>query len=236
MVTIAAPLSTLSLTDNAITYEIKAALHVRPDAEALTISKETHAVSSGVSVAAPLGEFTLANGVGYYLVETIQFNGDPVPAEHMEDALKLEADAKVDLFEIILPDGMNKVFLKQGKTVTWQGNTYEGTGIKIEGVAKYADDTLARPKVTIFNPNGVYNYLVDQGVLDSSLLARYRILKEHLTDDLPIYERQQWKVSRIASVRTPFISLELRDMMDGQNFQSPGRMFIPPDFPTVSLS
>lgn len=184
----------------------------------------------------PSLEFTLSFGIGFLNLEFIKFNGEPVPAEHVEDAQKLEADGYVDLFQIILSDKSSKIYLKINKDVDWQGNTYEGTGIQIDGVGTYSDDTTSRPKLTLFNPDGVFSSLLDQGLLDNATIVRYRVLKAHVDADLPIYRRQQWKVSRVASVKTPFIQLELRDMLDGQNFQVPGRMFIPPDFPTVSLN
>lgn len=201
----------------------------------VTESNDSMAGSGQDVIVIPTLEFTLSFGVGFLNLEFIKFNGEPVPAEHVEDAQKLEADAYVDLFQIILSDKSSKIYLKINKDTDWQGNTYEGTGIQIDGVGVYADDTTSRPKLTIFNPQGVFSSLLDSGLLDNATIVRYRVLKAHIDADLPIYRRQQWKVSRVASVKTPFIQLELRDMLDGQNFQVPGRMFIPPDFPTVSL-
>lgn len=121
------------------------------------------------------------------------------------------------------------------KEVDWQGNTYESTAIKIDGVGRYADDEVARPKLSLFNPEGVYSSLVDQGLLDAATVVRYRVLKYDVDNDRPVYRRQQWKVSRIATISSNAIVLELRDLMDGQIFSVPGRMFIPPDFPTVGI-
>lgn len=235
-VNIFSELGELTTTPYSPAYENPIVLHVRPPVGVLSLTGNAASISSGKNIAVPVSTMEMTSGAGFFILNYVQFNGDPIPADHMEDALKLEADGYVDLFQIILPDGMSKIFLKQNQTIDWQGDTYEGTGIKIEGVGNYADDTVSRPKVTIFNPNGVYSYLVDQGLLDSASIARYRVLKEHIIADLPIYRRQQWKVTRISSVKSTFISLELRDMLDGQNFLTPGRMFIPPDFPTVSLS
>ena len=190
---------------------------------------------TSVSVSVPLTHFDLTGGGNFYVVQYVEFNGDPIPAEHLADAQSLEGDAKVDLFQIILPDNLTKIFLKQNSDVQWQGDTYEGTSIKIEGVGNYSDETVSRPKLTVFNPAGVFSYLLDGGLLDNAIIVRYRVLKQHIVADLPVYIRQQWKVSRIASIKSSFIALELRDMLDGQNFLTPGRMFIPPDFPTVSL-
>jgi len=192
-------------------------------------------VITGVGIAVPFTTFEILHGVNYYKLQTITCTGDPVPIEHIQDSKELEADAYVDLFEIILSDKVTKIYLKKDKDVDWQGHTYEGTGIKIEGVGTYADDEVARPKLTLFNPEGVFSSIVNQGLLDNATVVRIRVLKQHIIDDVPVYRRSQWRVSRVGSMVKPTIGLELRDMLDGQNFQTPGRMFIPPDFPTVSL-
>lgn len=187
------------------------------------------------SIDIPLINLSILSGVGHYVTATVRFSGEPVPASHIEDAVKLEADAYVEPFEIILNTGA-KLYLKRDKTTTWQGHTYEGHGIKIEGVGHYASEETARPKLSLMNPEGVYTYLVDQGLLEGGTVVRYRVLKEHIDADVPVYRRQQWKISRVASLTGKSIVLELRDMADGQLFLTPGGMFIPPLYPTVSLS
>lgn len=184
----------------------------------------------------PTTTFNAHHGVGYYKVQLVKCNGAPVPLEHVEDSKKLDADAYVELFEITLSDNSTKICLKLNHTVTWQGNRYEGTGIKIEGVASYADDEVSRPKLTLFNPEGIYSYLIDGGYLDNAKVIRYRVLKTHIDQDLPIFRSQQWRVNRVASLTKNYVALELRDMLDGQHFLTPGRMFIPPEFPMVSLT
>ena len=187
-------------------------------------------------VPVPKGNLILRSGANRFGYSVIKFSGEPVPLEHMEDAQKLEADAYIDLFQIVLSDKQTKLYLKMSHDVTWQGNHYEGTGIKIDGVATYASEEVSRPKLTLFNPEGVYSSLVDDGLLDGAKVVRYRVLKADIDNDRPIYRVQQWKVSRIADLRVGSIVVELRDLMDGQTFMVPYRMFIPPDFPTVSIS
>lgn len=206
-----------------------------PSTETFTLTSYEPLVASGASIGVPLKTFTMTSGASYYSIQLVTCTGEPAPLQHIEDSKKLTADAYIDLFEIVLAGGGTKLYLKMNHSVDWQGNTYEGTGIKIEGVGTYADDEVARPKLTIFNPENVFSYLVDQGLLENAKVVRIRVLKEHIDDDLPIYRRQQWFVKRVASVRRGFIGLELRDMLDGQNFLTPGRMFIPPEFPMVSL-
>ena len=189
----------------------------------------------GPSLVVPLTEFHINGTSDVFKVKSITFSGEAIPGQHVEDAQKLDADGYVELFEILLSDKSTKLYLKMNKEVTWQGNLYESTAIKIDGVAKYADDEVARPKLSLFNPEGVYSSLVDQGQLDAATIIRYRVLKYDIDNNRPVYRRQQWKVSRITGIVGNMISLELRDLMDGQIFSVPGRMFIPPDFPTVGI-
>ena len=208
---------------------------IHPPITNFVIETQSIGVASGANIGVPLKEFVITSGASYAKIQLVTCTGDPVPLDHVKDSKELNADAYIDLFEITLAGGTNKLYLKMNHTVEWQGNSYEGTGIKIEGVGTYADDEVARPKLTIFNPEGVFSYLVNEGLLENARVARIRVLKQHIEDDVPVYRRQQWYVKRVASLRRGFIGLELRDMLDGQNFLTPGRMFIPPDFPMVSL-
>lgn len=193
-------------------------------------------VKTGVKLSVPTKEFLVTYGTELHLVQiTHTGNGLSVPTDHLRDSKKLEADAYVDLFQIHLSDGATKIFLKMNNTVTWGGDTYEGVGIQIEGVGNYSDEQVSRPKLTILNPDGIYSSLVNDGLLDNAKIYRYRVLKEHLDLNKPIYRKQRWRVSRVVSLKTPYIVLELRDMLDGQMFLTPGRMYIPPEFKSVSL-
>lgn len=177
------------------------------------------------------------SSVGFYKVAQRPTGGQghvAYPTSHLEDANKLESDAYVELFQITLIDKVTKIFQKVDNTVTWQGDTYEGTSIKLTGVAQYADDQTSRPQLLLYNPDNVFNALVDQGALIRATVARYRILKTDLDADRAIYRRQQWIISRVPSMKGNTIACELRDMMDGQIFVIPARMYIPPDFPAVS--
>ena len=199
----------------------------------------THAVGlkKGVNINVPSLKFNLIEPEDNRLFQlrTIKFSGGAVPIEHIQDSKKLTADAYVDLFEIALNDNSTIIYMKSNEDKTWQGNTYEGTGIKISGIASHSDDQTARPNLFIANPDGVYSYLIDQGLLDNATITRIRLLKTHLDSDSPISTRKKWRVSRITSLRSQSLTLQLRDMLDGQFFLTPGRMFIPPEFPQVSL-
>lgn len=160
-----------------------------------------------------------------------------VPVEHVEDSKKLEgADGRVRLYELTLNDGSTIFHLKAKDSVTWQGDDYEGTALIFDKVSRNADDKVSRPKLSLINPNGVYSFYVDQGLLEGATLIRHTVLREHIDNDINISIRNKWKVSRVSGLNERYLVLELRNVIDGHDFISPGRMFIPPEFKQVSLN
>lgn len=153
---------------------------------------------------------------------------------HEEDSHKLQGDAYVDLFQIELTDGA-VLYLKQNNTVTWQGDEYEGYGLKIEGVSRNAGDETPRPKLHLANPEGVFSAVVRAGRLDNALVKRLRVLKSDIETNTNLYREESWRVRRVSQVTREYIVLDLRDQLDGQFFLTPARMFIPPEFPQVTL-
>lgn len=159
---------------------------------------------------------------------------NPLPNEQQVDALKLDADAYVELFEVTLrPSG--KIYLKANNTATWQGKTWEGIAIKMTGVGQSADEKVNRPKLQVVNPHGVFKSMVQQRRLDRATVSRYRVLKPHFLADVNLFRRQTWFISRVAAMDSQIIGLELRDTTDGPNFILPARRYEPPEFPVVSV-
>ena len=157
------------------------------------------------------------------------------PAEHKADAHLLIADGRVHLFEITLAGAGGTLYLKADNTVTWQGHTWEGIGVRLDEINRSADEQVSRPKLYIANPDAVYSPLVRDGQLNNAAVARYIVLKAHIDANTNIYHKQVWRTRMIPSVNRRVITLELRDQSDGQFFQLPARMFMPPDFPFCSL-
>ena len=168
--------------------------------------------------------------------EVIDFTPKDYPPEQVEDAQLLDADGYIDLFMITLSDKVSTMYLKADNEVTWQGNTYEGTGIKLSNVGEYSDEESARPKLNLANPDGVFTFPISQGHLEGGTITRIRVLKHHLLNDINISTRRSWKVARVASVTRNAVGLELRGVLDGPYSQIPRRMYIPPEFPFVNLS
>ena len=158
-----------------------------------------------------------------------------LPQEQIEDVHKLKADSLVELFHIILSDGSH-LYLKANNTVTWQGITWEGIGMKMGGVANSSDASeAARPNLVIVNPMGVFSSFVAARKIDRAEVMRLRVLGQHITENRNLYSQQSWRVMRITSLTEQAITMELRGQLDGPNFVCPARCYLPPEFPTVTI-
>jgi lambda family phage minor tail protein L len=167
-----------------------------------------------------------------------------LPIQHREDVLKLESDAYVELYEVnFYPSG--SMFISPHRKVTWQGNTYELWGMKLDGIEFNSDDKTARPKLSLANftyddnqepVRGVFSALHLQNALESATVIQRRVLKANLEANADIKEELRWKVSRIASETPDVITLELRNSLDGPRYTIPARKFNPPDFPQVKMT
>ena len=158
------------------------------------------------------------------------------PTSHVAEGLKLTADAEVDLFTLFLPQESIYFRFKNNDTVTWQGNTYEGLACQLSGEEYSADGSEAKPTLRVINPEGIFNAPVMEGRLFRAILTKRTVLRRHLDADTNIFRQRMWYVERPKElVSGQLVSLELRSMIEGPNFQIPMRSFIPPEFPTVSI-
>lgn len=156
------------------------------------------------------------------------------PVSHVDEAVKLQADGYVDLFEAQLnPSGI--VRFKNDNQVSWQGHTYEALALQLGGVEMNGSDEESRPTLTIVNPKGMFSSFVLTGYLDKATIIRRRVLKQHIDSDTNLSVTRTWWVGRIAALNSQRISMELRDMTEGPNFLVPARLFMPPDFPVVTI-
>jgi lambda family phage minor tail protein L len=152
----------------------------------------------------------------------------------LEDGEQLEADGIVELFEIVCPNGLS-LALKQNDTVSYMGKTYEGTAIQISGVSKRSDGEQSRPTLTVTNPLGIYNTLAVSGNFEFARVDRTRVLRKHLLANLDVKQVNSWYIYQVAQCDDEVISFSLRAITDRFNSYLPARMFIPPDFPMVTL-
>lgn len=158
------------------------------------------------------------------------------PTSHLEEAQKLEADALVDLYELYLKTSTTVLRFKNENSVTWGGKLYEGMAVKLSGDARTADAEETRATMRVMNPEGIFNAFAFDGKLDMATLIRKRVLRQHIDGNVQIFQQRMWYISRITEVITnQSLTVELRNMSEGPVFMIPARMFIPPEFPTVSL-
>lgn len=156
-----------------------------------------------------------------------------IPTSHLQESLKLEADAPIDLWEIVLRTSPTHLYYRYGSTVTWQGNTYEYMPIQLAQEADYATDEVGRPTLTVVNPDKIFGPFADAGLLDLATVYRRRVLQEHLLADANIYQQRVWVIGQVKSVTKQVLQVELRGAGDIPTFELPARRFMPPEFPFV---
>lgn len=156
-----------------------------------------------------------------------------IPESHKAENLKLEAEAYVDLFEIILYND-TVLRLKGGDDVTWQGYLWEGYPISLTG-HEIDSEKLSRPTLRAVNPEGIFSSLFISGDLEKATLYRYRVLRSDIDADRAIYQRLKWLIWNVKSITKDWVELELRNPIDGNNFNVPARLYVQPEFPSVNL-
>ena len=159
-----------------------------------------------------------------------------MPAEQVAEGLKLGPDALVSLWEIRLRNNAGTIRLKDFETMSWQGVTWEACPIQLSGDERRSDGEESRPKLVVVNPFGRFTRFVLAGVLEYSVVIRRQVLYQHLISNAGIYNQRMWKIGRVVQfISGHSITVELRSMSDAPNFQIPGRQFLPPEFPLVTL-
>lgn len=157
------------------------------------------------------------------------------PESHLQDAQKLEADGVVELYEVqLVPSGV--LYIKNNNTVTYQGNTYDGIALQISGVSQNADEEVSRPQISIAQRAAEFSAAVAAGNLNNAIVIRKRVLLADVVADNGVFTEQSWRVGRVVTLNKHMIVLELRGQMDSQFFLFPPRIYMPPDFPQVSLA
>jgi lambda family phage minor tail protein L len=157
------------------------------------------------------------------------------PPTHLVDAQKLEADGYVDLWEIMLIGG-SVIRLKANDPVTYRSNVYEAFAIQISGESQNSDTEVSRPKLNIINPDGAFSPAIHRGDLNRATVVRKRVLRTDLLANTNVFQQNSWTISRVVSLNKHAASFEMRGVGDMQRFVVPIRMFVPPDFPLVSLT
>jgi phage-related protein len=159
-----------------------------------------------------------------------------IPADHIHDAHKLEADAEIDLFELTPNDGSGTIRFKNDNPAEWQGNLYEGIPLVFTGFKKSVDGSALSPKLTIgdgsldLSPFKPYAY---DGYLDDGIVKHMVVLLDNLLNDRNVKTVQMYRIKRVPLYHRLSIELQLATASDALGFTVPYRQYYPPAFPAV---
>jgi lambda family phage minor tail protein L len=159
-----------------------------------------------------------------------------IPSGHIQDAQKLTADAEIDLFELTPAGGGGTVYFKADNDLTWQGQTYEGLPITLNGIKKSSDGSALMPKLTLGDGSidlSPFKPLAYDGYLDGATVVHKKVLLDNAKANLPVYEKWTYRVKRVPSYNRLLIELQLATASDALGFTLPFRQYFPPAFPAV---
>lgn len=161
-----------------------------------------------------------------------------IPKEHIVDSHLLQADGKVDLYELTPSGGTGTVYFKNDNPQTWRGRPYEGLPVGLSGEKRSADTGLSMPKMEI--GNGAVNLspfkpLLFDGYLDNAIIVRKTVLVDNLVNNRLIFESQTYRVKRVEGYSRTKISLQLATLSDSLGFSLPYRQYNSPGFPSVQM-
>ena len=184
------------------------------------------------------GETTEASGNLYSEVSSDAKNTSlrvcDIPEEHLEDAQKLIGDGIVQFYEIKLADG-SYLHLKANNSVNWNGFDWTGLPLLFEGYSSATADSYSRPTLSLANPDGAYSTFIRSGLLNRAVVNRYLVLYDDVINNRPVYQKKTWIIWFIQTVNKQLIQVELRNPMDGVNFNVPARRYMHPEFPFTEL-
>jgi hypothetical protein len=160
----------------------------------------------------------------------------PLPLNHVEDALKLQADGKVHLFELSPLSG-GTIYFKTDNDVTWRGNLYEGLPCALTG-EEFSTEGTPTPRLTIGDENVdllPFKGLIHDGHLDGATVVRKTVLVDDLINDRNIFQRTTFRVKRPEGYSRTKIPLVLATWSGAVSQTVPFRQYVPPAFPWVDL-
>lgn len=158
------------------------------------------------------------------------------PTEHLQDALKLQGDALVDLWEVQLKTSGLIYRFWNGPTRTWQAKTFEGMACNLANEGTGSEGQNSRPTLTVSNPENLFGVFAAEGYFDLATFRRYRLLQTHLTNNQNISEQRIWICGRVLNSTDGVLQLELRSSTDTPAWKTPRRTYSPSDgYPFVML-
>ena len=160
----------------------------------------------------------------------------PLPPNHIANALSLEADGEVWLFELH-PLAGGSVYFKSDDSIIWQGNTYEGIPCSLTG-EEFDTAKMPQPRLRIGQEDVdllPFKGLIHDGYLDGATIIRHKILVDDLINNRNIKQSTYFRVKNPESYSRTQISLVLASYSSAVKQTLPFRQYVPPDFPWVEL-
>ena len=160
-----------------------------------------------------------------------------LPAEHVTDGLKLNADGYVELFELNPISGGTFRF-KNDNPVTYRGNEYAGLPVSFTDMTMSAQGAPTQPRMTIGEVNrdlSIFKPLVADGLLEGATVTYTRILLAQLQANSPVRETRVFVIKKVQGYSRSQISIQLATASDGLRFTIPHRQILPPAFPAVLI-
>lgn len=161
-----------------------------------------------------------------------------IPAEHVADSLKLNADGLVELFELVPSAGTGTVRFKADSDATWRGNVYTGIPLQLSGEKKSSDAGLSMPRLTIGKENvdlSAFKALAFDGYLDAAIVTKISILLDDMLNNRLIRQVQIYRVKRLEENSRSKLTMQLATLSDALGFQLPYRQYLPPAYPSVQM-
>lgn len=161
-----------------------------------------------------------------------------IPQNHVNDALSMVADGKIDLFRLNPLSG-GTICIKDGSDETWLGDTYFGVPMQFSGDNRSNDGSTPTPRLQIGQQDLdllPFKGLIFEGYLDGAAVTRKTILLDDLINQRNVARTLYYRVRRVENYSRTQISLVLSTYSAATGQTIPFRQYVTPDFPFVTLS
>jgi phage-related protein len=158
------------------------------------------------------------------------------PVSHVADALELEADAIISLFELY-PIAGGEIFFKPDNTVSWRGQEYEGLPCSLSG-EEWDTEKTPTPRMQIGQEDLdllPFKGLIHDGYLEGSTIVRHKVLLTDLLNNNNIKRTSYYRVTQVERYTRTQISMVLASFSGAIRQTIPFRQYIPPAFPWVDI-
>lgn len=139
---------------------------------------------------------------------------------------------KIEIFPV---DGSSSVilYLTDKNPQVFAGNHYETLAFQLVGAGLDAGGEKTRPRLQLPNPGGMFSVFTQNGDLETARVDRYFVHPDDLATAQG--DKSMWYVSRIESVSSTMVVLELAALTDGPKIKLPLRTYMYPEFRSVRL-